>query len=365
MSTTKKVAVTALAVGAGRRHARRVRRRPRTPRRTRPKSKTVTLVSHDSFAVSEGRAEGVQKETGYTVKVLKGGDAGRGRQQGDPHQGQPAGRRLLRRRQHPALPRPRQRPVPPYEAKGLDQVPAEYQLDEDKHRVTPDRLPATSASTTTRRTSPTQAGPAAVLRRPDQARVQEPPRHRERRHLLARPRLPARHRRASTATTAGRTTGRSSRPTASRSSTAGSRRTTSEFSGSAGGKKAKARPAARRLLRLQPARRGASTPTRSRPRRPTGVATGTCFRQIEFAGLLERREERARAARRCSTSCSARSSRRTCRSTCSCTRCAKGAKLPEVFTKYGAAGRRPGDHGPRRRSPRTVSSGSSRGPRSY
>ncbi len=39
-------------------------------------SKTVTLVSHDSFNVSKEVLKEFTKETGYTVKTLKSGDAG-------------------------------------------------------------------------------------------------------------------------------------------------------------------------------------------------------------------------------------------------------------------------------------------------
>ena len=42
----------------------------------------------------------------------------------------------------------------------------------------------------------------------------------------------------------------------------------------------------------------------------------------------------------------------------------KDAEVPELFTKYGATVDKP-ETWPPRRSPRTVSSGSSRGPRSY
>src|SRR3954465_1128948 len=38
--------------------------------------RTVTVVSHDSFAASKGVLAEFTKETGYTVKVLRGGDAG-------------------------------------------------------------------------------------------------------------------------------------------------------------------------------------------------------------------------------------------------------------------------------------------------
>ena len=37
---------------------------------------TITLLTHDSFAVSKGVLEGFTQQTGITVKVLQAGDAG-------------------------------------------------------------------------------------------------------------------------------------------------------------------------------------------------------------------------------------------------------------------------------------------------
>ncbi|NUP38285.1 MAG: thiamine ABC transporter substrate-binding protein, partial [Streptomyces sp.] len=39
-------------------------------------SRTVTLVSHDSWAVSKSVLANFEKQSGYKVKVLKSGDAG-------------------------------------------------------------------------------------------------------------------------------------------------------------------------------------------------------------------------------------------------------------------------------------------------
>ena len=36
----------------------------------------VTLMTHDSFAVSKGLLESFEKQNGVTLKILKGGDAG-------------------------------------------------------------------------------------------------------------------------------------------------------------------------------------------------------------------------------------------------------------------------------------------------
>ena len=51
-----------------------------------------------------------------------------------------------------------------------------------------------------------------------------------------------------------------------------------------------------------------------------GALLDTCFRQVEYAGVLEGRRRTLRAWRSSSTSCSAGSSRRRCRTTCTSTR---------------------------------------------
>ncbi|MEU3461802.1 thiamine ABC transporter substrate-binding protein [Streptomyces sp. NPDC006733] len=100
-------------------------------------SKTVTLVSHDSFAASPAVLKAFTQQTGYTVKVLAGGDAGAAVNQAILSKGHPQGdvffgvdNTLLSRALDNDL-------FTPYEAKGLDQVPAALQLDKEKHRVTP------------------------------------------------------------------------------------------------------------------------------------------------------------------------------------------------------------------------------------
>ncbi|MCZ4122564.1 thiamine ABC transporter substrate-binding protein [Streptomyces sp. H39-S7] len=104
---------------------------------TKATSKTVTLVSHDSFTASPAVLKEFTKETGYTVKVLAGGDAGAAVNQAILSKGHPQGdvffgvdNTLLSRALDNDL-------FTPYEAKGLDQVPAALQLDRAKHRVTP------------------------------------------------------------------------------------------------------------------------------------------------------------------------------------------------------------------------------------
>ncbi|WP_149825698.1 thiamine ABC transporter substrate-binding protein [Streptomyces tailanensis] len=100
-------------------------------------SKTVTVVSHGSFAYSKDVMKAFEKESGYKVKVLEGGDAGQAVNQAILTKDNPQGdvffgvdNALLSRALDNGL-------FQPYEAKGLDKVGAEYQLDKDEHRVTP------------------------------------------------------------------------------------------------------------------------------------------------------------------------------------------------------------------------------------
>ncbi|MFD7404746.1 thiamine ABC transporter substrate binding subunit [Streptomyces sp. NPDC059866] len=100
-------------------------------------SKTVTLVSHDSWAVSKGVLADFEKQSGYTVKVLKDGDAGQAVNKAILTKDNPQGdvffgvdNTLLSRALDNGL-------FQPYEAKDADLVLPEYRVDQDKHRVTP------------------------------------------------------------------------------------------------------------------------------------------------------------------------------------------------------------------------------------
>ncbi|ARZ67602.1 ABC transporter substrate-binding protein [Streptomyces albireticuli] len=99
--------------------------------------KTVTLVSHDSFVVSDGVLKDFEKESGYTVKVIKSGDAGSAVNQAILSKSHPQGdvffgvdNTLLSRALDQDL-------FTPYEAKGLNRVPKNLQADAARHRVTP------------------------------------------------------------------------------------------------------------------------------------------------------------------------------------------------------------------------------------
>ncbi|MCF6523262.1 thiamine ABC transporter substrate binding subunit [Streptomyces sp. JJ36] len=98
---------------------------------------TVTLVTHNSFAASKEVLREFRQRTGYRVEVLRGGDAGSAVNQAVLNKDNPQGdvffgvdNTLLSRALDNDL-------FTPYEAKGLDKVPDRYELDGKRHRVTP------------------------------------------------------------------------------------------------------------------------------------------------------------------------------------------------------------------------------------
>lgn len=99
--------------------------------------KTVTLVTHDSFAASKSVLKDFTEQTGYKVKVLRAGDAGATVSQAVLNKDNPQGD-VLFGVDNTLLSRPLKAGVfASYKAKGLGQVPGKLQLDGGKHRVTP------------------------------------------------------------------------------------------------------------------------------------------------------------------------------------------------------------------------------------
>ncbi|MGK5692242.1 thiamine ABC transporter substrate-binding protein [Streptomyces sp. URMC 128] len=100
-------------------------------------SKTVTLVSHDSWAASKDVIAAFEKQSGYKVNVLEDGDAGQAVNKAVLTKDNPQGdvffgvdNTLLSRALDNGL-------FQSYEAKGSDRIAPEYRADQDKHRVTP------------------------------------------------------------------------------------------------------------------------------------------------------------------------------------------------------------------------------------
>ncbi|MEU0696588.1 thiamine ABC transporter substrate-binding protein [Streptomyces niveus] len=249
------------------------------------KSKSVTLVAHDSFAASDSVLKEFTEQTGYTVKVLKSGEAGealnkeiltKGSPQGDVFFG--VDNTLLSRALDNGL-------FTPYEAKGLDQVRADVRLDDDKHRVTPVDTGDICVNYdkkyfTDKKLAPPQS--FADLTKPaykDLLVVEN-----------AAQSSPGLGFLLGTVAAYGddgwQGYWKQLRANGVQVVDSWEQAYNEEFSGSAGGKKAEAeRPLVVSYASSPPVEVLYADPQPKEA--PTGVATGTCFRQIEFAGLLQ------------------------------------------------------------------------------
>ncbi|MFI8207024.1 thiamine ABC transporter substrate binding subunit [Streptomyces sp. NPDC085937] len=247
-------------------------------------SRTVTLVSHNSWAVSKDVVAAFEKQSGYKLKVLEDGDAGQAVNKAILTKDNPQGdvffgvdNTLLSRALDNGL-------FQSYEAKGSDQLLPEYRVDEDEHRVTP-----------------VDTGDVCVNY--DKAWFEDkgltPPKSLDDLVKPAYKDLLVVENAATSSPGLGFLLG-----TAAKYGDEGWRdywkklrangvkvvdgweqAYNEEFSGSAGGKEAKAdRPLVVSYASSPPAEVIYADPKPDTA--PTGVAEGTCFRQVEYAGLL-------------------------------------------------------------------------------
>jgi thiamine transport system substrate-binding protein len=251
-------------------------------------SRTVTVVSHDSFAASKSVLAEFTKETGYTVRVLRGGDAGAAVNQAILTKDHPRGdvffgvdNTLLSRALDNGL-------FDPYTAKGLDQVPADVQLDAARHRATPidsgdvcvnyDR-----AYFTAHKLSPPRTFADLVKPQYKNLLVTE-------NVATSSPGLAFLLGSVATYGDGGSAGGwqaywKQLKANGVEVVDGWEQAYNDRFSGSSAGKKAKGdRPLVVSYASSPPAEVVGVTPAPAQS--PVGVATGTCFRQIEFAGLL-------------------------------------------------------------------------------
>ena len=168
----------------------------------------------------------------------------------------------------------------PYEADGLDAVPDELRALVPDGEATPDRLRRRVRQLRhglVRRARPRAAGRPRRARRPG---LRRPARRAEPGDVVARAGVRAGDDRRVRRGRLDRLLGAACATTASRSSTAGPRPTTSASPAPATGpsRSSSATARARRPRSCSPTRR-------STPRRPPSIDT-TCFRQVEFAGVL-------------------------------------------------------------------------------
>ncbi|MEV5611675.1 thiamine ABC transporter substrate-binding protein [Streptomyces sp. NPDC052225] len=248
-------------------------------------SKTVTLVSHDSWAVSKNVLKDFEKQSGYEVKVLKDGDAGEAVNKAILSKGNPQGdvffgvdNTLLSRALDNGI-------FTSYKAKGLGEVGSEYQLDAGKHRVTPIDTGSICVNYDKKYFAEHKLTPPSSF-----ADLAEP----AYKNLLV----------TENASTSSPGLGfllgsaaqygddgwqaywKKLKANGVKVVDGWDQAYNEEFSGSAGGKKADGeRPLVVSYASSPPAEAIYSDPQPKTS--PVGVATGTCFRQIEFAGLLD------------------------------------------------------------------------------
>ncbi|MFD9489407.1 thiamine ABC transporter substrate binding subunit [Streptomyces sp. NPDC059991] len=296
-------------------------------------SKSVTLVSHDSFAASDAVLKEFTAQTGYTVKVLKSGDAGAALNQEILTKGSPRGdvffgvdNTLLSRALDNGI-------FTPYEAKGLAAVPAAVQLDKGEHRVTPIDTGDICVNYdkkyfAERKLSP--PGSFADLIKP------------EYKNLLVTENA------ATSSPGLGFLLGSAAqygdegwqdywkklKDNGVKVVDGWEQAYNQDFSGSAGGKKAKGdRPLVVSYASSPPVEVLYAKPQPTEA--PTGVATGTCFRQTEFAGLLKgaKNETGGKALLDFLIS---RKFQEDMPLNMFVNPVVKDAKLPELFTRFGA-----------------------------
>lgn len=247
-------------------------------------SKTVTLVSHDSWAASKSVIQAFEKSSGYTVKVLKDGDAGQAVNKAILTKDNPQGdvffgvdNTLLSRALDNGL-------FQPYQPKDSDRILPQYRVDQAKHRVTPIDSGDICVNYDKKYFADHKLTPPASF-----DDLVEP----QYKNLLVTENA------ATSSPGLGFLLG-----TAAKYGDGGwqdywkklkangvkvvdgwEQAYNQEFSGSAGGKKAKGdRPLVVSYASSPPAEVVYADPKPSTA--PTGVADGTCFRQIEYAGLL-------------------------------------------------------------------------------
>ncbi|MEV4441668.1 thiamine ABC transporter substrate-binding protein [Streptomyces sp. NPDC049577] len=296
-------------------------------------SKTVTLVSHDSFVASDSVLKEFTRQTGYTVKTIKGGDAGQAVNQAILSKSHPQGdvffgvdNTLLSRALDNGL-------FTPYTAKGLDRVDKKYQPDASEHRVTPvdtgeicvnyDR-----AYFAGHKLAPPQSFDDLVKPEYKNLLVTE----------NAATSSPGLAFQLATVAKYGETGWqdywKKLRANGVEVVDGWEQAYSERFSGSAGGKKAKGdKPLVVSYASSPPAEVVGAEPLPAEA--PTGVATGTCFRQTEFAGLLKgaRNTEGGKALLDFLLS---RTFQEDMPLQMYVRPVNQDAKLPELFTKYGA-----------------------------
>ncbi|MER0242795.1 thiamine ABC transporter substrate-binding protein [Streptomyces sp. HSW2009] len=295
-------------------------------------SKTVTVVSHDSFQVSKGVWKEFTKQTGYKVKVVRGADAGAAVNQAILSKGNPQGdvffgvdNTLLSRALDKGV-------FAPYRAKDLDTVPSALQLDAAKHRVTPVDTGDICVNYDRKFFADKKLAPPNTF--DDLIKPQY-------KNLLvtenAATSSPGLAFLLGTVGTYGadgwQDYWKKLKGNGVEVVDGWEQAYNDRFSGSSGGSGKGDRPLVVSYASSPPAEVVGVEP---QPKEgPTGVATGTCFRQIEFAGLLDGAKN-TKGGKALLDFMLSKTFQEDVPVSMYVNPVRQGAKLPEVFTKYGA-----------------------------
>ena len=344
---------------AARRH--RVRRRRRAPAAARPTpvrparcptpstpaavadtdidGTTITLVTHDSFAVSDGIFDTFTERDRHRRRGAPERRRRHDRQPVGVHRRRPGRRRDVRHRQHVPVPRARRRRV-----RALRVTGAGRRARRARARPEPPR----DADRRRRRVRQLREGrvrrrdAAGRPRRPDRPDVRRPVRHREPRDVVARLRVPARDDREVRRGRVGGLLDRACATTASRSTNGWEEAYTEAFAGGKGDRPIVTSYASSPVVEVL----YSDPPVDERAHRRG-------LRRVLPPGRVRRRAaghaSTPRPPRSSSTSCCRRPSRRTSRSTCSSSPANSKAALPDGLPAVPhrdrrAAHARPGDH---------------------
>ena len=187
----KRIAIALAALLVRRRVRRRCgrRRRPSTHEHVE-RAVTITLLTHDSFAVSDGLLDGFTEQTGITVKVLQAGDAGEMVNQAILTKGKPLGD-VLYGVDNTFLARAVDAGIfEPYSLAGAERRgPGSSPTRPASGAVTPIDVGDVCLNYDKAWFAEHERRAADLARRPHQARVQGSPRRREPRDVVAGPRV--------------------------------------------------------------------------------------------------------------------------------------------------------------------------------
>jgi thiamine transport system substrate-binding protein len=301
-------------------------------------SRTVTLVSHDSWAVSKSVLADFEKQSGYKVRVLKSGDAGQAvnkalltkdNPQGDVFFG--VDNTLLSRALDNGL-------FQSYAAKGANTVQSPYRVDQDKHRVTPIDygdicVNYDKAYFSKHKLTPPQSFDDLVKPAYKNLLVTE-------NASTSSPGLGFLLGSAAKYGDGGwQDYWKKLKANGVKVVDGWEQAYNQEFSGSAGGKKAKAdRPLVVSYASSPPAEVVFADPRPTTA--PTGVSYGTCFRQIEYAGLLSNAKN-TKGAKAFIDFLLGKEFQQDMPLNMFVYPVVEGAKVPKEFTEYGPAAKDP------------------------